>query len=97
MNRALFTFVGIITVTIPFVSAAGETVSTLDKILNVVIPLVMFGLFGMLIYRAFKEPIDKAIAWARESMSNSGGSNATPEYPRYKQGYMQPGEIKFMR
>jgi len=85
-----------VTSLVPFVSAAGETVSTLDKILGFVIPIAMVGLFLMLIYRAFKEPMDKLFAFIKEKMSNDNGM--PEQQSRYRGGgYMIPGDIKYMR
>jgi len=94
INIILFAVISSI-FSLPSVLAVGETVSTLDKILEFVIPIVMVGLFGMLIYKAFKEPIDKLFTWIKEHMANREEQQQSG--PRYKSGYMPAGDIKFMR
>ena len=66
----------------------------LDKILNFVIPIVCFGFFFGLIYKAFKEPIDKAIDWIREKMAPSEQPQQSV-YHKYRNAYMVPGDIKY--
>jgi peptidoglycan/LPS O-acetylase OafA/YrhL len=68
--------------------------STLDNILNTLIPIACIGLFVMLIYRAFKEPINKGLAWIKEQMAPKEQVQATSSR-RYKNTYMLPGDIRY--
>jgi hypothetical protein len=107
MNKILFFLIAIIILnSIGIVAAAdavvadkgpsfGEPGGGLDKILTFIIPLVMFGLFLMLIYKAFKEPINKAITWIREQMAPKESNNQYDYNRRYKNTYMIPGDIRY--
>ena len=39
---------------------------TLDSVLNVLVPVIIFGLLGVLIYSKAKKPIDKFFAMIRD-------------------------------
>jgi hypothetical protein len=41
-----------------------------DTFLSVTIPLVVFGMFGYMIYTAFQDPIDAFIAWVKDKWSD---------------------------
>jgi hypothetical protein len=43
----------------------------LDKILSVVIPIIVFAMFGFMIYKAFQEPLDKLFAWIGDKWKES--------------------------
>ncbi len=47
-------------------------VGTLDSILNVAIPIIIFSGLAFLIYKAAKEPIDKFFSWIK-GLIQSGG------------------------
>ncbi len=55
----------------PFVSAAVEgatkTTSTLDSILNFLVPLAVFGVFGFMVYKNFGTEIDALVAWIKKN------------------------------
>jgi len=101
-NRILLIviFVALVLITCVSIIAAEETEAynpkenTLDKILNFVIPLVCFGLFGMLLYKAFKEPLDKFFYWIKEKMAPSEQPQQSM-YQKYRNAYMIPGDIKY--
>ena len=50
-------------------------VSTLDSILNVVVPIAALVFLGFVVYKGFKEPIDDFIHWIG-GMFGGGGSRA---------------------
>jgi hypothetical protein len=102
MNKSLLLFI-LILASISLITAAdaapakgfGESGGTLDRILNVLIPLACFGMFLMLIYKAFKEPLDNAFKWIREQMSPKEQAPDGSMYRRYRNAYMIPGDIKY--
>ena len=67
----------------PLISAAettAEQIATpgrgiLDSILNVVIPLAVFVMFGFMVYQNFRTEIDRLVAWIKKQM-------AEPEQPQ---------------
>jgi hypothetical protein len=56
--------------------AGGGFSAGLDSFLNVAIPLVVFAMFGFMIYKAFQEPLDKLFNWIGEKWK---AANAPPD------------------
>ena len=65
----------------PLVSAAGTEVTnngTLDSILNVLIPLAIFVMFGFMIYKNFTTEIDTLIRWIRKQFEKKPDQQQVP-------------------
>ena len=71
----------------------GETVSTLDNVLNIVVPVICIGFFGMLIYKAFKPQMKDLMSWIR-GLSAKKEDKQQYQYD-YKSSYMIPGDIQY--
>lgn len=44
---------------------------TFDAILNVIIPIAVFVVFGFVFYKGFKDPIDRLVNWIREMIASA--------------------------
>jgi hypothetical protein len=64
-------------------ASGGGFSAGLDKFLAVVIPIVVFGMFGFMIYKAFKEPIDKLVAWVKNKWAEFNTEPEQQQTPRY--------------
>ena len=57
----------------------------LDSFLNFIVPLVIFAMFGFMIYKNFKTEIDIFIDWIRSKMAKE---DDTPQYQVYSNPYI---------
>jgi hypothetical protein len=71
----------------------------IDSILNIVVPLIAFGVLGFAIYKGFKEPIDQLIGWAKEKFANMGSdptSSPSKSYSGRRSPYgIEGGDISY--
>ena len=56
----------------------------LDKSLAVVIPIIIFGMFGFMIYKAFKEPLDSLFSWMGDKWRGADGAQNPPAHQSKK-------------
>ena len=79
----------------PLVSAAEDVVvgggvsGALDSILNFVVPLAIFLMFGFMVYRNFQTDIDRLIVWIKKQFEEKEEPQALP----INNPYMMDGTI----
>lgn len=66
--------------------------STLDSILNTVMPIAIFAVLGFLIYKNFKVEIDQLIFWIKAKMADDEGKK---QYQPHNNIYMTEGTITY--
>jgi len=64
---------------------------SLDSILNILVPIAIFIMFGFLIYKNFTKEIDSLIAWARKKMADDPSKQQVP----ITNPYMMDGTIVY--
>jgi hypothetical protein len=80
----------------PLISAAADVATvpprgTLDSILNVIVPLAVFVMFGFMIYQNFGKEIDALITWIKKQMAEKPQEQQVP----VNNPYMADGVITF--
>jgi hypothetical protein len=83
----------------PLISAAEATAEqiatpgrgTLDSILNFVIPLAVFVMFGFMVYKNFGTEIDKLVVWIKKQMAEK----EQPQQVPINNPYMADGTIVY--
>jgi len=81
----------------PLVSAAAAVAETtvkrgaLDSILNVLIPIAVFVMFGFMVYKQFGHEIDRLIAWIKKQMADDKLQQQVP----INNPYMSDGVIEY--